>query len=349
MVRVRNRLELLSNSIANFCEARGVSDGVSLAERGGMTRSLRPRHVLFVVSLAAGAVVLAGCGDASVGSPQGLNYGHGGGGGTGSGGTSNGATGGGGGGGQTGGGGGQGGGGGGGAVDSGGGGGGGAVDSGAPAQVASYVVSVDKTALASDLLTESTLHVAIAPNGFSGAVTLSVVGLPTDVDVAFTNGTLTLDGSTSATTALKLTTHTSTKPGDAPFSIVATSSAGTQSTPATLTVNAAITIQIPSGVGGLGGTLANPYRTAYGAYPMMISAPAGISSTTPVTVRFYNADNVSHEIHASSPLAGFAHDPGSISPMSMDRLVRNVTVAGTYDFYLHDQGGPATVGRIIIQ
>ena len=95
----------------------------------------------------------------------------------------------------------------------GGGGGGGEADSGAPARTASYVVSVEDNRAITSIFTESTLNVTIAPNGFSGAVTLSVVGLPTNVDI-ITNGTLSIDGSTSATTALKLTTHTSTKPGN---------------------------------------------------------------------------------------------------------------------------------------
>jgi hypothetical protein len=223
------------------------------------------------------------------------------------------------------------------------------MDSGAPQPTANYAVSVDKPTLAADLIAKADLTVSIAPNGFTGSVALSVVGLPTDVQASFADASLTLDGTTTATTKLTLTTASNTAPGDLPFSVVGTAGSATKSAPSTLTVHSAITIDIPQGVIGLGGTQTNPYKTAFGTYPITITAPQGISSTTPVTVRFYNADTQSHEIHASAPLAGFAHDPGSIAPQSMDRLVRNVTMKGTYDFYLHDQNGPATVGRIIIQ
>jgi hypothetical protein len=212
-----------------------------------------------------------------------------------------------------------------------------------------YAVSVDKTSLASDLLAQSQLSVAIAPNGFRGAVTLSASGLPADVAASFANESLTLDGATTATTTVTLETKSSTKPGDHPFSILVTSSATQAHASSTLTVASAITIDIPQGANQLGGTQSNPVRTAFGSYPIVISAPQGISAGSPVTVRFYNADNVSHEIHASAPGAGFPHDPGSIAPQSMDRLVRKVNTTGTYDFYLHDQNAPITVGRIIIQ
>jgi hypothetical protein len=311
------------------------------------------RITFAVLALSCGSLAV-GCGDASVGSPSGLDFGHGGGG-VGHGGSSGPSTGQGGGGGGVnpsaggGGGGGGTGGGGGGGTGGGGGGGGGGMDSGTPVQTASYAVSVDKSSITSELLAHAQLSVSIAPNGFRGTVTLSAEGLPSDVSASFGSATLTLDGATTETTTATLSTKSSTKPGDAPFAIVATSSAGQASAPSSLTVKSAITIDIPQGADQLGGTTNNPYRTAFGTYPIVITAPQGISGSNPVTVRFYNADNVSHEIHASSPGAGFAHDPGSIAPQSMDRLVRQVKTTGTYEFYLHDQNAAITVGRIIIQ
>jgi hypothetical protein len=223
------------------------------------------------------------------------------------------------------------------------------MDAGTPTPVASYTVTVDKPALTSDLDAHAQLEVSIAPNGFRGSITLSAAGLPADVTASFGNDTLTLDGATSATTSVTLATTSSTKPGALPFSITATSSAGHASASSTLTVKSAITITIPQGADQLGGTTGNPYKTAFGPYPIMIAAPPGISSSNTVTVRFYNADTVAHEIHASSPLAGFGHDPGSIPPQSMDSYVRHVNTTGTYDFYLHDQNAAITVGRIIIR
>ena len=94
---------------------------------------------------------------------------------------------------------------------------------------------------------------------------------------------------------------------------------------------------------------ANPVRTAFGSYPMMISTPPGISSTTPVTVRFYNADSVSHESthRRRAPASRTIRD--RYRRDVDERLVRKVTVAGTYEFSLHDQGGPATVGRVVVR
>jgi hypothetical protein len=210
-------------------------------------------------------------------------------------------------------------------------------------------VTVDKATLAADLATSTDVNVSVAPNGYTGTVTLSVTDLPADVKGTFANATLTLDGSTMATAKLTLATATSTAPGNLALNVVATAPEGAHQAAIAMTVNSAITITIPKGVIGLGGTQTNPVKTAFGSYPITITAPQGISGTTPVTVRFYNADTSSHEIHASAPGAGFAHDPGSISPQSMDNLVRHVNTKGTYDFYLHDQGGPATVGRVVVQ
>lgn len=112
--------------------------------------------------------------------------------------------------------------------------------------------------------------------------------------------------------------------------------------------NVEITITIPAGVDGVQGTAQQPNTTAFGPYPLTISAPA-VSQQNPVTVRFFNADIKAHEIHASLPNDGFGHDLTPFAPMTMDPMVREVTAPGTYDFYLHDEGGPFNVGRLVIQ
>ena len=46
---------------------------------------------------------------------------------------------------------------------------------------------------------------------------------------------------------------------------------------------------------------------------------------------------------------GFPHDVMPIPPNSMSSNVREVNSAGTYNYYLHDEGAAETVGQIVIQ
>ncbi len=217
-------------------------------------------------------------------------------------------------------------------------------------EAATFTVSLDDTMPAVDLDSKLALTVTVKPNGFVGPVSLVANGLSTG-GIAAMLGTsnLTLDGTTNATTTLNLETGTSTPPNALPFTVAAFAPAGTASVSATVTVNAAITIHIPKNVNQLGGTQQNPYTTAFGPYPIPITAPTGISTTKTVKVRFFNDDDIQHEIHASQQAQGFDHDPGPIDPHTMDTDVRQVNATGTYDFYLHDQNVPSTIGRIVIQ
>lgn len=216
-------------------------------------------------------------------------------------------------------------------------------------QPGNMAVTLDKTSMKMQLLDESLVNVAIAPNGYAGMVTLSTGNLPSGLDAKFDNATLSLDGTTTATAVLTLHTATSAPPGSASVDITATADGVTKTASVALLVQSVITLHIPAGVDNMGGTINNPITTAYGPYPIQITAPQGISDTNPVTVYFKNDDSVSHEIHADAASAGFGHDPGPFGGGQMDPYVRNVNTAGTYDFYLHDQGAPITIGRVIIQ
>lgn len=218
-------------------------------------------------------------------------------------------------------------------------------------QQASFTVALQAAAIDIDLDTSLDVNVTVKPNGYKGAVTLDVTGLGAGVTGKLGTTTLNLDGATNATTKLTLTSGISTAPGDMPFTVSASAMVanGTKTTNGTLTVHSAITITIPQGVDGMEGTQASPNTQAFGPYPMKITAPANLSAASPVTVRFYNADGKSHQIHAGANAQGFPHDPAPIAPNSMDGLVRNVNAKGTYDYYLHDEGSPLNVGRIIIQ
>jgi hypothetical protein len=203
-----------------------------------------------------------------------------------------------------------------------------------------FEVALDDTTPASDLMDVSILHVTVTPkNGFSGKVDLAAFDVPSGVTATFDDAAPHLAG---AAKTVKLTLHVdnTVMVGDAPFSVTGHGGAATKTASGTLTVNPSITLHIPAGVLDLGGTSANPFKTAYGPYPITINGGGNM-----VTVNFMNDDNMSHEIHSDST---FGHDPASIPAHSMDAFVRHVAT-GTYDFYLHDQGSAATPGEIVIQ
>lgn len=195
-----------------------------------------------------------------------------------------------------------------------------------------------------------TLTVTVDPHGFAGDVALSASDLSTaGVTAAFADEHLTLDGTSSASTTLTLTTASSSTPGSVAVTVSGVGGGKTSSANVDLMVLSDITIVIPQGVDGMAGTQANPYQLAFGPYPIDITAPDSISDQHPVTVRFFNDDDVEHEIHAGQGDQGFGHGQQTIPPHGMDPMVRKVNTAGTYDFYLHDQNGAFTTGRIVIQ
>jgi hypothetical protein len=210
-------------------------------------------------------------------------------------------------------------------------------------------VSVAQSAVQVQLLAQTVVQVSIAPNGYAGTVQLAPGTLPVGVTASFDKASLTLDGTTTATAALTVQTDTNAPPGALSVAVDVTAGGTTKSATVAVTVESVITLHIPKGVNNTGATIVNPNTTAFGPYPIDIVAPQGISAQNPVTVYFKNDDTVSHEIHADATAQGFGHDPGPFGAGQMDPYVRKVNTAGTYDFYLHDQGSPITVGRIHIQ
>jgi hypothetical protein len=221
--------------------------------------------------------------------------------------------------------------------------------SGVPMPTASYSVSMNMPSLTMQLMASESITVSVAPNGYTGMVQLAPGALPTGVTAKLTPDTLTLDGMTTADVKLELATDPSAPPATSSLDISVTSPAGSKSATLSLDVTSVITIHIPKGVDNNGGTINNPVTDAYGPYPIAITAPQAISGANPVTVYFFNDDNVSHEIHAGAPSQGFGHDPGPFGPNQMDPYVRHVNSKGQYDFYLHDQNGPGTIGRVVVQ
>jgi hypothetical protein len=210
-------------------------------------------------------------------------------------------------------------------------------------------VTLAQTAVQMQLLAQTTVQVSVAPNGYAGTVQLAAGTLPAGITASFDKPSLTLDGTTTAMATLTLQTDTNAPPGDAQVDVDVSAGGTTKTASVTATVQSVITLHIPQGVNNMGATIVNPNTTAFGPYPITIVAPQGISAQNPVTVYFKNDDTVSHEIHADATAQGFGHDPASFGAGKMDPYVRKVNTAGTYDFYLHDQGSPLTIGRIHIQ
>jgi hypothetical protein len=217
-------------------------------------------------------------------------------------------------------------------------------------QAATFVVSLDTASPQIDLDDALDLTVTIAPMGYVGPVNLAINNLGNGgITGDFASKKVTLDGTTDAKVKLTLTTMSSTPPGSLDFSVSGIVATGAKTASATLTVKPAITIVIPKNVYGLGGTKDNPYKMAFGDYPMNVIAAQDISDAHPLTVRFFNDDDIAHEVHAANQAQGFPHDPGPIPAHSMDGLVRKINSKGLYDYYLHDQNAAATIGRLAVQ
>jgi hypothetical protein len=194
---------------------------------------------------------------------------------------------------------------------------------------------VDNSSPTVNLLSTVQVHVTV-PASAGASVTLSTQGLPSDVTPSFDNATQAAGG----TATLTLTTLSSTVSQTVSFTVVAT---GGASATLSLTVNPTITIYIPVNVDANQGTDQNPNTAAFGAYPILITAPQNF----PVTVNFENLDSTPHEIHAEQADQGFPHGNGLIPQDGFD-TPRQVTQSGTYDWHLHDEGDATTVGEIII-
>jgi len=213
-------------------------------------------------------------------------------------------------------------------------------------QPASFEISVDDAAPSIELRDSVDITVTVTPNGYVGSVPLDVTGLPGDVGGSLANASVTLDGTDAETVTLTLSSQSSTVTGDYPFTIHGTVESGDKSTSATLTVEPVITIIVPANLQGYSSN--PPDTTAFGDYPTLITAPANMGPEHPITVKFYNADSVPHEIHADDAASGFPHSNALFDPNTFDPTERNVIAPGTYDYYPHDIG-PTILGEITIQ
>lgn len=222
-------------------------------------------------------------------------------------------------------------------------------------QTQAFQIMTDKTSYNVELRSTVVVQVTIAPQGFTGPVSLAVSGLSTGVTGAFNPTSVSVSGNTGATSMLTLTTLESVLPATTPFTVTATSGSNTATSAPSLAVLPQITIQIPTNVSALAGTTTTPSTNAFGNYPIVINAPSNFGTNNPIIVKFLNNDSAPHCIHASNATQGFPHDSVTNgvcnTPMQkgqFDQTAHNVNTKGSYPFYLHDEGN-TTDGMIKIQ
>ncbi len=230
-----------------------------------------------------------------------------------------------------------------------------AQDSSTPPQAGAFSVMLASSSADTELRNSTQpLVVTVAPNNFTGAVTLSVTGLPVGVTASFDTATLNVSGSTGASAHLTITTKSDTPIGPIAAQVVATAGSVTQMSALAINVKPILTVTIPMNVDAMKGTPGNPSKTVFGTFPIVVSAPANIGAN-PIQVKIFNADSASHCIHASNPNQGFPHDPTTNGVCNaptqkgqFDGQNRAITATGMYTFYLHDQGD-LTEGQIKVQ
>jgi hypothetical protein len=217
-------------------------------------------------------------------------------------------------------------------------------DGGAPAQPATFELSATPVEL--ELRSSVDTVVSIAPNGYVGPVALSIAGGPSDVQAELGASSVTLDGSTVETVPLTLTTASSTQTGAFVVTVVGTVPSGEKSVDAALIVEPVITIIIPENLASY--SAEPPSTDAFGDFPTIVKALPNMSDDNPITVHFFNADTLPHEIHADNPNEGFPHGNQPIPPGAFDPVVRRVNSPGEYLFYPHDIDA-SILGRIDIE
>lgn len=224
-------------------------------------------------------------------------------------------------------------------------------DGGAPAQPATFAIVItatetDGATAEIDLRDSTQLTVSVEPNGYEGPVDLALTGLPADVLGDLASDTVTLDGSTTETVTLTVSSASNTTTGTFPFVVSGSVDAGEKSGAATVIVHPVITIVIPPNLATFDDDGLD--TTAFGDYPTVIKALPNMSAENTITVNFYNSDTVNHEIHADDQAQGFGHGQGPIPPNSMDSVVRRINSAGEYNYYPHDIG-TTIMGQIVIE
>ena len=191
-----------------------------------------------------------------------------------------------------------------------------------------------------------------AMNGFTGAVNLTVEGLPTGVTATFDTPTVNMTtGTATAKITYKVdpTAALSSKPSA--ITVKATAGAATATANANFKVNPQITFHIPVNMAALqkAGTLSDLWAgAAFGATPTVLQIPSDVAG---VTVIVHNDDSSSHIFHTEGgsmfphgdtanpiPAASFEVDPTDATKNRTRTLLAGLNHSG-YSHDLNSGGG----------
>ena len=214
-------------------------------------------------------------------------------------------------------------------------------------QQGTFAIALDKTTADTELMMKTDYTVTLTPsNGFTGSVALAATGLPTGATAIFTPATLDVTGTAPMTAKLEIDTPSTVTPtGATPLAVkvmgtgTGAVSAVTGSADLALNVKAKISFYIPNNA---------PNQPNVFGVPSVTVNMATISSQNPLTVVITNLDaSRDHVIHANS-VNGFIHGDTN-NPLQLNQsMTRMVTGKGNYPFYLHDLSGtnPSTTLKI---
>jgi plastocyanin len=200
-------------------------------------------------------------------------------------------------------------------------------------------VSLSVSQLTLRLNESKSVRVTLTPtSGLSGAVTLTVIGLPTGVTAQFTPSAPTL-GTSPVDVDLALVTKSNMMAQSAvPLTVVAAVGGINTSAPITLDVLQEVLITIAAGVSL--GTTAAPNTTAFGG-----TASTSVTYVAPGTkVTFLNLDSRDHEIHTNPNTVGLQHENGALVP---NGTYTQALQKGTVNFRCHIH--PNMMGQIVVQ
>lgn len=189
------------------------------------------------------------------------------------------------------------------------------------ATAAQYAVAVDNATPAADLGAQVDVNVTVTPQpGFTGAVDLSVAGLPAGVTGTFAPTQVNVGGAAATAKLTLAAAHTaipSAPTTSSALTISAKSGTATATANANFKVNPRLLMTIPMNIDALRAAVGTKYvdqwGAAFGATPVTFRTQAGNGIV--VTVR--NADSVPHIVHGAN---GFAHGDTAnpIAPSSLE-------------------------------
>ena len=226
----------------------------------------------------------------------------------------------------------------------------------APTQAQGFDVLLDKPEGTMNLAEKLELTATVASKGSSGAVALSAVGVPEGVKVTFEPASVTISAAAGASAKVIIESATDAVPGIANINIEGLLAGVKGAAALKVDIKSRLVVNIPANIDQLSANNSsqNPKRDAFGAYPIRIKAPQGISAQNPVTVVFRNADSTPHQIHAGDNGLGFPHGRNDIPAggNEPERRISGIKMQNgqpaQLNFYLHDQGTAKTQGALLI-